>query len=389
MNRTRIKTVNCFTAVFLIAAWPFNAVVASTPVLKVVPNGVPETIRDWEKNRCSNFDTPDTPPRAYRDAEGLVHFFSTESEFREYTGPSLDTVTYNCRVIHKSAENDKFENFEDRQWFAATYTLDGNTVYALVHNEYHGHLRSTVCPSRSYANCWGNVLTLAVSHDRGRSFQQQKPPNNLVAMPPFRYVGDFGRPTGYFQPSNIVHLNGFYYALFKATQFFQQKNGVCLMRTDRLDDPRSWRGWDGSGFSVQFINPYNSDIVEPSGHVCTPLKAKLLTMGGIARDETSGAFVLVMQGEMSKSSGIRTSGIWATSSYNLIEWSAPILVWADAAGAGSPPTDVDPALLDISSGSRNFETFKDRPYVYFVRFSPSGRPYNRKLMRVPVRIEIH
>ena len=30
------------------------------------------------------------------------------------------------------------------------------------------------------------------------------------------------------------------------------------MRTARLDQPGSWRAWDGSGFNVRFANPYRS-----------------------------------------------------------------------------------------------------------------------------------
>ena len=251
--------------------------------IKVVASA--ETVRDWENDRCDDTDTPDTPPRAYRDALGKVHFFSTESDFREYSGPSLDDLKYNCRIIFKSAHNDQFERFEDRQWFAATYTMNGKTIYALIHNEYHGHLRPAICPSRSYAKCWGNVLTFAISRDGGKSFEEPAPPGNLVAMPPYRYEGDFGKPTGYFQPSNIVSLNGYFYTLFKATRFHDQMGGVCLMRTSHLDNPKSWRGWNGSSFSVQFENPYVIKVSDPSSHVCAPLKAKLLTMGGMARDE--------------------------------------------------------------------------------------------------------
>ena len=37
-----------------------------------------------------------------------------------------------------------------------------------------------------------------------------------------------------------------------------QQAGVCLMRTDRLDDPASWRGWDGRDFTVKFTDPYRA-----------------------------------------------------------------------------------------------------------------------------------
>ena len=41
-----------------------------------------------------------------------------------------------------------------------------------------------------------------------------------------------------------------------SAEYRDQSAGVCLMRTQTLGDPKSWRAWDGEGFNVRFIDPY-------------------------------------------------------------------------------------------------------------------------------------
>ena len=44
------------------------------------------------------------------------------------------------------------------------------------------------------------------------------------------------------------------------------------MRTNRLEDPRSWRAWDGREFSVAFVDPYTAAPgTNPAKHVCAPV----------------------------------------------------------------------------------------------------------------------
>jgi hypothetical protein len=84
------------------------------------------------------------------------------------------------------------------------YTTDGQTVYALVHNEYHGEEHgSAACPSGSNGRCWYDALTLAVSRDAGTTYGHATPPAHLVAAPPARYFPD-GAGFGYFGGTNIV-----------------------------------------------------------------------------------------------------------------------------------------------------------------------------------------
>jgi len=380
-------------ALFIFSAFACaGAQAAEPPNVEIAVVGEPETIYDWSRDRCDAKETVDAPPRAFRDAHGSVHLLATHDTLRQFVGPSLDHVQYDCRVLRRSELDDAPERYADHQWLAAPYTLDGTTIFGLVHNEYNGHLRPALCPSRQYSRCWANSLTWLVSHDRGQTYQEPPPPSHVVAVLPYRYEGDVGHPIGYFQPSNIIALDGAYYALVRATQYRDQAGGMCVMRTRDLTDPHSWRAWDGSAFVVPFADPYTEAIDDPRKHLCTPLQWNWGNMGGMARDPASGAFVIVMTGAVNGGRPDAVFGVVAAASYDLVHWSRPTLVWADPSGshrAGDPyASDCDASLLDPTSKSLNFDTLGTRPYVYFIRKNVAHQPYDRRLMRMPVRITL-
>src|SRR5512145_759062 len=53
---------------------------------------------------------------------------------------------------------------------------------------------------------------------------------------------------------------------------------------------------------------------------------------------------------------------------------------------GGPEVLRDPSLLDDDSGSRNFETIGQRPYLFFTRFHLNGCAWSldRDLIRIPL-----
>jgi len=186
--------------------------------------------------------------------------------------------------------------------------------------------------------------------------------------------------------------NGYYYLLFTATAYQEQRAGTCIMRTNNLRDPSSWRAWDGADFSIRFVNPYAAPVGDPTRHLCKPLSRRLGIMGGAIFDPKTSAFILATQGGAPKVGGGTSIGIVAQASYDLINWSQPVLLWSDPSAARSVTdntiTDIDASLLDPSSPSRNFDTINDGPYVYFVRRDLQDPPYGRKLMRVPVQFRV-
>ncbi|WP_042695472.1 hypothetical protein [Azospirillum sp. B506] len=352
--------------------------------------GEPETVTSWQRDACAESDAPDTPARAFRDAGGTVHLIASHSTARALTGPSLDAVRPNCRVIFQGHAQDDPRLHDDRSWISSFYTPDGTTVFALVSNEFHAQKRRALCPSGEYMRCWRNSITSAISSDGGASFRlSAPPPNHTVATLPYPYSGDVGQRTGYFAPSNIVRNGDHWYAFLWAERFGAQQRGACLMRTDNLADPRAWRGWDGKSFSVRFVRETQAGD-PPEAHVCAPVAPDVLqgTVRSIVRHRASGLFIATLA--MTRDG---QTGVWTATSPDLVNWSKPQLLRAAPLlfryGCGDAAAFDYPALLDPGSQSRNFEDVGKSAYVYMTRLNldKCRITWNRDLVRMRVEID--
>jgi hypothetical protein len=354
--------------------------------------GPQETVFRWQRDRCDSRDVPDVPARAYRDAAGTVHLFAAHYVTRQWTGPDLNHVRHDCRVVMKSAYDRRPSRYTDKEWITAPYTLDGKTVYALIHDEYHGNEFPGLCPSGNYLRCWYNAITLARSSDSGNTFEHAlQPPAHLVAELPYRYQPDAGS-YGVFQPSNIVQRDGYYYSLVYTQQFGLQKAGTCVIRTNRLADPTSWRAWDGGGYNIAFIDPYRVRA-DPGKHVCEPVSKD--EIGQMTQSLTYntyfGKYLLVSPA--SDFSGRKRRVVWGfyySVSGDLIHWSRRKLIREAELPytyhCGDPDPVFYPSVLDPNSTSRNFETTGRRPYLYFTRLHYKGciQTMDRDLVRIPI-----
>jgi hypothetical protein len=301
-------------------------------------------------------------------------------------------VRRDCRRLMVSDYDGDPARFDDREWLTAPYTTDGHTVHALVHNEYQGYNHAGRCTSEPL-DCWYNAITLARSTDGGRTFTHAPPPRHLVATVPYRYEPDRS-PYGLFQPSNITYRpgDGHYYALIQAEPFRAQRAGTCVMRTPRLDRPDAWRAWDGSAFSVRFVNPYEESGVD--GHVCAPVSFPEIQKmtGSLTYNTYLGRYVLVSPAgkQLPGRRGV-TWGIYYSTSDDLIQWAPRRLireaVLTSSFRCGDPNPIGYPSLLDPASPSRNFETTGRRPWLYFTRFhyKECRNELDRDLVRVRVR----
>jgi hypothetical protein len=126
----------------------------------LVTVGPTQTVFDWSKDRCDNEDIPDLPARAFRDANGDVQLLATHYINRRFVGPSLDAIRRSCQVVMRSKMNADPSRYADHEWLASPYTTDGQTVYALIHDEYHGAEHTGRCPQRVLP-CWYNSVTPA------------------------------------------------------------------------------------------------------------------------------------------------------------------------------------------------------------------------------------
>jgi hypothetical protein len=387
------------TAVFVaIAVASYYAVSGNrdsgrSPLAPLALEGAEETVFDHDRDACSPADVPDAPARAFRDAAGRIHLFASHYVTRAMVGTSLDHLRRNCRRVMVSALDPDPARFDDRSWLTSPYTTDGRTVHALVHSEYQGSTHPGQCSSAEPLKCWYNSITLARSTDGGRSFGHAPPPRQLVAAVPYRYEPGAG-PYGLFEPSNIVRRAGddHYYALIHAEGFGAQREGVCLMRSPRLDQPDAWRAWDGSGYGVEFVDPYEQSGTD--GHVCTPVSypeiatmTQSLTYNTYLRKYvlvgTAGANVPGKRGVV--------WGIYYSTSDDLLRWTTRRLVretvLTSSYRCGDPDPVAYPSLIDPASRSRNFETTGRRPWLYFTRFHyrDCQNVLNRDLVRVRVR----
>lgn len=347
--------------------------------------GPAETVFSYRKQACDERDIPDAPARAFRDADGRVHLFAPHDVNRALVGDGLDAVAPDCRIAYRGGENDDPAAFDDRAWLAAFATSDGRTVHALVHNEFQGHRRPALCPSGRYMECWTNSITAARSTDGGATFRRVP---GVVAALPYRYRGDLGRHSGYFNPSNIVQKDGFWYVMVFSVAREAQRGGACLLRTDHPDDPSSWRAWDGKDFTVRFEDPYR-DTDDPARHVCAPLGGLGAPVSSVVRHQPSGQFVATM-------AAVRPEGmgVFLSTSADLIHWSAPQLALpltlAGKQQCGDKEAWNYPVLLDPDSPSRTFETVGNTAWLYMTRFNLSGCALgmDRDLVRLPVTLTL-
>ena len=359
----------------------------------VAVTGPPEVVFRWATERCDEFDIPDMPARAFRDADGRVQLLDTHIVATRFLGSDLNRVRHDCTVVMSSHQNPDPAAFDDKEFLAATFTPDGTTVYGLVHNEYTGHTHPGQCPSSWYFNCWWNTLTLAVSTDKGETYQHPAG-RRLVASIPYPYVPDFGS-SGVRNPSNIVRkADGYYYAFAQA---WRQPRGQptyyyanCLIRTRNLADPASWRAWNAGRFDMTFVDPYGP-IPDPDEHLCRSIAPALrlvgeLPIGSITFSTYAKQWLLV---------GNTSGGFFSATSPDLIHWSEGTIFYEGTIGwegaCGGPDAIQYASLLDPASTSRNFSTMGRTAYVYFTRFnnrSPVCRTtgLDRDLLRVPIRL---
>lgn len=392
------RTRNFLAALLLpVLAAPLPLFAQSTPNVAAVFIGPEEVVADYDTpaQQCDPTDTPDEPARAFRDDRNVVHLVASISNSRAMIGRTLDTVAKDCHVIHASPEDTNPQDFSDNHWPMSFYTSDGRNIAALVHSEYDGFMIVDACSTRSlnasYANCWWNTITYAVSTDGGANFREPPPPDNLVAAPPYPYNrNNLQGPDGYNGPTNIVKWGDYYYALINDWPYRDQQYGPCLIRTANIFDPHTWRAWDGKDFTIQFANPYVDQNIDPAKHVCPPVFAG--SAQGLLRDKATGLFIT--EDYDPGSSYGPTPGVYVWVSADLVHWSR-------AYGVGHMPGSESyfPAtqgrytygyfdILDPSSSDRSFSTSTATPYMYYVRFDGNNPPYARTLLRRQIRLTI-
>ncbi len=364
----------------------------------------------------------DAGTRAVRDASGRVALIMSHAGTRKANGQDTSgahtrriigsggnlqdpaSFTVECPVIHTSHKNTNPAAFDRWEWLVSPFTEDGQTFHALVHNEYHGWEHAGQCPDpppppEFPAQCWYNQITLAKSTNRGDLYTHATAPNHLVATHPYQYNSGPPISKGYFQPTNIVKKDGWYYALFRAEAFMAQTRGTCVMRSDNLEDPDSWRAWDGDandpqgGFTVDFVDPYaEAGTFVPAEHVCAPVSDARALANNLVYSRHFKRYMLIDQSFIGVDGGPGVDGVFYSLSDDLIHWDAPkLLVDAPAAysrACTNPNLGIRvPTLIDPDSSDRNFNTIGQTAHLYFTQSQDCPETLNRDLVRIKIRFD--
>jgi CSLREA domain-containing protein len=337
--------------------------------------GTQEIIFDYSADKCNTIDIPDAPARAFRDADGTINFIASHYTTWRMTGNDFSSLVKDCTPVMTSDQDSDPATYNNNEWIVAPYTTDGINIHALVHNEY--------VPCGNANNCWYNSITYVSSSDSGRTYSHTTAPSHLVAASPYESPYPSTHvPFGLFGGSNIIFKDGYYYKMLQLETYQLQQWGAGIIRTNDLTDPTSWRGWDGTGFNVEFVNPYTESGFNPADKVLAPVSRD--NIGKMCASLTYNTYFgkyMVVDYTIGEVNGALIYGFYYALSDDLINWSAKRLIMQTAATWAAGGSNY-PSIIDHADTSRNFEMPGQDCYLYFTKWN-SGT-YDRDLIRVPV-----
>lgn len=350
---------------------------------------------------CDPNDLPDAMARAFRDSTGTVHLVAAATDLYQSLGPTLESAIHTCDAGYHSANDGNPADYDDTVWIDSFYTFDGKRVAGLSHTEYHGWSFPGECHTQNIFLCEFDSDTFHISYDGGYHFDQSKAPANLVAGLPFKYEIDRG-PMGYSVDTNIIEWNGWFYAMVTDDGSWppgcsgQTGPNRCLsleggapIRTQDVFDPSSWRGWSGSDFSVQFVDPYTGPVKRPEEHVYTPVPYMTFVTSINVYQPANIVVATIFNGYDNE---YGPEGLYLTTSTDLVNWTTPTLVITLAKLLDQEPTGnwqyAYFTLLDPDAPDMNFSIIGDRPYLYYVRLNNDSY-LGRTLFRQPIQLSIN
>ncbi|MFH1213044.1 MAG: FlgD immunoglobulin-like domain containing protein [Candidatus Neomarinimicrobiota bacterium] len=344
--------------------------------------GAEEIVFDYSADACYTEDIPDGPAQAFRDADGKIQMIAAHKIAYRMIGNDFNSLVRDCSngPVFTSDESSVAGSYNNQEWLAGVYTSDGKTIYSIVHNEYKP------LGDANWQIAWYNTLTFATSTDTGRNYTHATPPNHFLAGIPYRYQAS--GPMGIFGGSRPIYNpnDGYYYAMVHLEAYNLQNWGVGIIRTQTLDDPDSWRGWDGEGYNVQFIDPYNETVDNPANHILAPVSRA--NIGKMCDNLTYNTYlnkfmVVGFHNKKNLNTNVTVYGIYYSLSDDLINWSAPILVYESPKTGWEVGGIYYPAIIDHSDTTRNFQRPGREAYLYFTRWNSGS--LDRDLIRIPIR----
>ena len=365
--------------------------------------GDKEVVFDWTTDRCEDLDhpelldIPDAPAKVVRAEDGELVLFSGNAWVSR--GPGFNALQRVCDPpAFVTVFGDAPESYENQEWPWSPYR-EGAAWHMLIHNEFHDAVAPTCDVGNPFAGnpCWYNSITYAVSTDNASTFTKPSPPAHAVAPAPNVWVPPPSPGTsateGYFTPTNIVRgCDDFYYSLFMAIPVQSGPGGVCAIRTQTLNEPASWRAWDGTGFDLPMESPYITGtpttactfVRHDSGPAVAPGNDSLTYNTFLER------YMLVFMAET-----IHGCGVYGVTSSDLLHWGdMQLLIRAhfghcsldpNTPGNLEPVAIQYPSIIDHADPTTNFERPGRTQYLYYTRHNGG---LDRDLVRVPLTFTV-
>jgi hypothetical protein len=144
-----------------------------------------------------------------------------------------------------------------------------------------------------------------------------------------------------------------------------------------MEEPSSWRAWDGTGYEYAFADPYRGGD-RPDDPGCRPVSPSYLNgpLRSVLLHKPTGLFVGIMLTAGSTRETRDARGVYYTLSRDLVEWSRPqpLFIAPTRAevkrlsnGRSEANVAIDyPSLIDHASPGDNFEFLAGEPYLYYV-----------------------
>lgn len=217
----------------------------------------------WIPRRAmgSNYDVDNEPyfdgpiaPITYSEGGVTKLRFNASLGYRNYEILSTlsgfgESVTFSngslvCDPVYTASLDSANDSFAWGEWLYGTFRDVGSgKVYSAIYNEYYGGYY----PGRDSYSTY--VATgLAVSYDNGKSFAKiQTAPNHVILrLASLRQNTTDAQGLSWFGGIFKSPVDQLYY--MGANDYYS--GATAMVRTGNLDDPTSWRAWNGSDWSV-------------------------------------------------------------------------------------------------------------------------------------------
>lgn len=174
----------------------------------------------------------------------ITSTLSGSGESASFTNGVLD-----CAPVYTGSLDYANNTFAWGEWLYGTFreatSASDGTVYSAIYNEYYGGYYPGGDSYGTYVS-----MGIAVSTDKGQTFSKilGAPNHVILRSPSLRQNITDGQGYSWFGGIFKSPIDQLYYLGAGGPP-----TGTSLMRTNNLNDPLSWRAWDGSGFSLTTV----------------------------------------------------------------------------------------------------------------------------------------